>query len=1740
MLPMRKRLLSKWLQLVCLLAVLLLGAYFRFSGINWDENFHLHPDERFLTMIETSIATEDSVRDYFDTENSSLNPHNVRDGNGNQSFPFFVYGTLPIFLVRFIGEALNQTGYSQIHIVGRYLSGLFDLGTVILIFLIAKKMFKSGWVGVISAAFYAFAALPIQISHFFIVDNFTTFFSTAAIYLAARVYRHVSEADCQSASTENGQHYLLGNWSGFQYYLFFALALAMAAASKLNAIVVAFLLPLSLLIALPKKEITFQSKYLHLLIRNLILAGIFSIIFFRLFQPYAFAGPSFFNFRINPEWLNDLSELQALSSGLSNYPPSLQWTRRSVIFPIKNMIFWGMGIAFGIISIASLVIMAIDFFRGKKGAYILVLFWNIAYIFWQALRWNPTMRYFLLVYPTMALSAGWFLIYGLDNVWRVEIKSTVWKFSKLFLTTIIILVSLGWGFAFTNIYDQPMTRIAASDWIYRNVEGPINLIFKDENNQFTQPLPFRKTFTLDPTEQLEIDFSTSGAFSADELAIEYVLTESEQHAQYAKITLEQIGSTVPMLETNTIIPAASGTDQRGVEWAIPLPNVMHFNQDASYRLTIDTSPAGVSIRLMGSLLLGNNQNQARISQSVFTFSQGIEANGEYQANFTPLETGMVTGVRLFKARSALTDGSHVPVAISITDQTNGELIAEGDAEISRNLAADSRGESVQIDFDQPVMLTSEKTYTLGILNKDPQETLFITGSFTAKETDWDDALPLFMYGLNPFDLFSGIYQSDLNFQMYWDDNPDKLSRFVSILDQADYIIMSSNRQWGSVTQAEEKYPLSTHLYEGLIACGSQDVQSCYINAEPSGQVGALGFRLVQTFHAQPEIFGIRFNSQNAEEAFTVYDHPKVFVFQKSEAFTFDSMLTYLDQVDLDQVLNLPPQEIEKRPGKLELPQQQWAAQKNAGTWSEIFDAGAIQNSSPIISILVWYFFIAIIGWTMVPFTRVIFYGLRYKGWGLSRLLGLIVLSYIVWLGGSLGISVTRGFILLAFLALAGINAVFFIRNRHALFADFRANIHSILTIELIFISFFLIFLLIRMGNPDLWHPYKGGEKPMDFAYFNALIKSVHFPPYDPWYAGGTINYYYWGFVLAAVPTKLLGILPSIAYNLFLPTFFAMTAIGAYTIGINFLNPTSKKKELIGGLIAAVFVLFIGNLGTVKMIFQGFIRLGEAYLPFSPDGFLGNLRVFFTGILEYFKLGRFNYYPGDWYWIPSRAIPGEPITEFPFFTFLYGDPHAHLFAYPITLLSFGWALSTIINKWKFKNSFALWINLLTGALIVGALRPTNTWDLPVFLVISIFSMIYASLKYGGSTHACLPALTDKGRNILTSICYALIFIIFSFVLFSPFAKWYGQAYTSFAIWEGDKTPLWAYLSHWGIFLFIICSWLIKEVIQWMKSTPISKVKDWLKNRGLIIFSVVLIAGFWVYLLFNGIFVLFIIIPITLVAFLLSLRKGITDAERVVLLMVSLGVGLTLLVELIVLSGDIGRMNTVFKFYLQAWTCLALAASYALYSMLPIVKSEKTNNWGMAWRTLLILLLLSGILYPIFASVDKMTDRISQGIPLSLDGMDYMQYSQYPENNVMMDLSQDHRLIRWMQDNIEGTPRIIEANVPEYRWGSRISIYTGLPGVVGWNWHQRQQRAINPSDWVFKRVEDVQTFYSTLDFEVVKRLVNQYEIDYVVIGQLERSVYSQDGISKFTQTPGDFFEIIYDEGETLLLKVNRYDD
>jgi uncharacterized membrane protein len=167
-----------------------------------------------------------------------------------------------------------------------------------------------------------------------------------------------------------------------------------------------------------------------------------------------------------------------------------------------------------------------------------------------------------------------------------------------------------------------------------------------------------------------------------------------------------------------------------------------------------------------------------------------------------------------------------------------------------------------------------------------------------------------------------------------------------------------------------------------------------------------------------------------------------------------------------------------------------------------------------------------------------------------------------------------------------------------------------------------------------------------------------------------------------------------------------------------------------------------------------------------------------------------------------------------------------------------------------------------------------------------------------------------------------------------------------------------------------------------------------------------------------------------------------------------------------------------------------------------------------------------LYPAFAIPAKMRDRYVPTMPRGLDGMAYMQEAKYFDSfegrEKQWSLKWDYDAIRWMQDNVKGSPTIIEegsARGQQYRWSGRFAIYTGLPTVVGWQWHQRQQRLAGDDRVVFDRDQDVADFYRTLDPEQAKLLLRRYNIKYIILGDMERIFHSPTGLPKFEQMRSD---------------------
>ncbi|MBN8580258.1 MAG: hypothetical protein J0L96_06265, partial [Anaerolineae bacterium] len=1112
---------------------------------------------------------------------------------------------------------------------------------------------------------------------------------------------------------------------------------------------------------------------------------------------------------------------------------------------------------------------------------------------------------------------------------------------------------------------------------------------------------------------------------------------------------------------------------------------------AATRWLFENAPAGVNLSIQTQT--GTYRQPVGIPSELL-----ITGGAPYITSFVPNQDGMLSEVTFGFARDAA--GATGPVNISISAAAQPDLVlARASTLLEASPNADPRGAPLIFSLDTLVPLKKGESYTLTI--ETTSAALSIEGSAIANETDYDWGLPFRIDGYDPYSGLSGLYSNDdLVLQVYWGEDFNKLNRYIDILSRADYIVVPTNHQYAQITRLPERYPLTTLYYRELIGCPeNEDIIQCYRLAELGSYEGRLGFELVQTFESYPTLGPIVINDQSAEEAFTFYDHPKVLIFKKTADFDAEKLRVVLNTVDLSKVVQLAPTQFNDYK-TLMLPEETLATQRAGGTWSDLFDYDWLQNKYPALGGLLWYAFIFVLGLFAYPIARLALPGLKQYAYPLGRIVGLVLLAWISWMGGSVGVPYTRVSIGVAF-ALVAVTGVGLWLRRKQQFRDDWEHRRFFVMAELVFLAFFLIDLLIRFGNADMWHPAKGGERPMDFSYFNAVLKSTSFPPYDPWYAGGYINYYYYGFVLAGTPVKLLGIVPSIAYNFILPTWFALVAVGAFTIGFNAVDTYKQKNEagqplsfnlqLLSGLTASVMAILLGNLGTIQAIFNALQRIAApgGLVP-ADTGFFQHWAWAFQGLWMMFSqqvtlpLGR-----GDWYWFPSRVIPpgpGNEITEFPLFTFLYSDLHAHMLVMPLALFIIAWALAFV--RARAKLTLGEWIaSFAIGGLMIGTLKPTNTWDLYTYYLLAAIATAYTLFRYfEWKDYFGLPAWV--GKTGLAVGAMALLYILGA-LFYLPFSQSFGQAYNSVSFWQATRTPLSSYFTQWGLFLFIITAWLIWETREWMAATPVSRLSH-LRNY-VIWFEVALAAfiAFLVFFLVEGAGVGFIALPLALWAATLMLRADLPDSKRFILFLIGTALTITIAVEFIALVGDIGRMNTIFKLYLQAWMMFAVSAAAAFGWLLPVFNAW-LPKWRLTYQTGVIVLAACAFMFTMTGSMDKVSDRMNPEAPLSLDGMEFMAHSELWDGQVM-DLSEDYRAIRWMQDNVEGSPVIVEANCTEYRWCTRFTIYTGLPGVVGWNWHQRQQRGIFAPQ-VQTRVDEVLSFYTTTEIQIALNFLRRYDV------------------------------------------------
>ncbi|MDW5549371.1 DUF2298 domain-containing protein [Methanosarcina sp.] len=687
-----------------------------------------------------------------------------------------------------------------------------------------------------------------------------------------------------------------------------------------------------------------------------------------------------------------------------------------------------------------------------------------------------------------------------------------------------------------------------------------------------------------------------------------------------------------------------------------------------------------------------------------------------------------------------------------------------------------------------------------------------------------------------------------------------------------------------------------------------------------------------------------------------------------------------------------------------------------------------------LHVIFWFIFIEMIGLISMPLARIAGDRLADRGYSAARTLGIVLVTYLAWLFSYVW-GFNRRTILISVLLLCLISGIIYRKQRilpekKVLFSN-----------ELVFAAGFFLFLLIRMHLPEIYRH----EKFMDFAFLNAVTRTSSFPPADPWFAGGSLEfYYYFGYLSVGVPGKLLSVEPSMLFNLAIALTFALSFNLLFGFGYNLTNGKIRY-----GLLTAVSVILLGNLQGLKEF----------------------ISMYFTR----------ETVPMGYYWSSSRVIP-YTINEFPYFSFIHGDLHSHMLAIPFQLLVLAFLLNIYLGK-DSDRAFESMLSFLMFSISIGYLFPSNSWDFPIYFGLT-FAVIFA-FYYGHYIH-------KKSLSKSITLFFGTIFSVstFSLIPYLPFyLSFKPQAAGGFDFVLPElRTTIGEFLILFSLFLFLTFSFLANR-LEFRRKT-----QYFILLTGISAFF----AREW------AISLLVILLPL----FTLSLYSFIKDLpERssagFVSLLISMAAFIALICEIIFLddpiSGTFARMNTVFKFYMHLWIFLAIAASYSFYDLYfryrtPLENSLPTSSvYGKKILTFsLMLLVLSCSVFPVVSTLTRIEDMNAKP---ALDGMEYMK---------KLDRG-DYDAIKWVQENVKGVPVILEASSDDssYRYTSRVSANTGLPTIIGWTRHERFWGRDNEE--IAKRLEDVNIIYSTSSEKKALELMNKYNVSYVYIGQLERQMY-----------------------------------
>ena len=715
----------------------------------------------------------------------------------------------------------------------------------------------------------------------------------------------------------------------------------------------------------------------------------------------------------------------------------------------------------------------------------------------------------------------------------------------------------------------------------------------------------------------------------------------------------------------------------------------------------------------------------------------------------------------------------------------------------------------------------------------------------------------------------------------------------------------------------------------------------------------------------------------------------------------------------------------------------------------------------------WYLLALVLGAAAMPLTGRLFRRFQDRGWMFSKVTAIAVSGFLTWFLVAVKIiKFTTMTCIVVTLVCAAASLILYCREQKAGFECIPfAHLDLVYAEELLFFAAFLLWTYFAGFHPAAY----GTEKFMDYGFMETMMRSKTLPATDLWYSQGKINYYYGGQYFAVFLTKLSGAKVELTYNL-MRTFVA---------GLAFAMPFSLVHQMVTDRL--------GKTGS----------RWKKTLP-SVTGILAGISVSIAGNMHYVVYGQIIPFiqklKGEEvssYWFPDATryigfnpdVEDKTIHEFPCYSFVLGDLHAHvvdiMFVLVLLGLLYAWMKKVrttelsgeSMSRREFWKKQLLMPQLLATGALLGMFHWTNYWDFVIYFVVTCGAALFMNIiGQKGKIRWALGVTAAQAAEIL----------ILATVIIMPFTLQFDTSnmVQGIALAQHHSLPH-QLLVLWGLPGILTILFVVSLLVE--------------KLRGAEQKS------------------------------LYHLLASIRLPDLFAVLLGLCAIGLVLIPELVyvrdIYENRNARANTMFKLTYQAYIMFGMTMIYAIFRLLIIGKNK-----------ILKVLAFIGLFFFVWTcgyfgnSVHSWFGEVWK--PSQYKGLNATAFLE-------TDFPEDVNGIRWLKENISDAPVVLEANGDSYSEYERVSAMTGLPTIMGWYVHEWLWRG-NLSD-LNAKIEEIQEIYTSTDETRVKELLEEYNVSYIFVGSCERNKYGADMNNDLLKSLG---EVVFQDSEypTYIVKIN----